>query len=221
MAPAPLLRLQQPHGISFTSLFLLKKKISFLSGFPFKVGWQFSRHRQVKILQSKEHFYFNPCIRNKVKFFKDFFFILIILIEKVKQLFSLFLLRKNCKHTEANEELCNLWNGLIVKQFHPSLFFMYCHTWAAPSSLWGKIQPLPPRTQSKQPFLADLNCEYSARNSPLPWISSPYFLHPHSTHSHKPFSSPDKPNLSCWGTGERSEERRVGKECRSRWSPYH
>src|SRR5258708_15157792 len=23
------------------------------------------------------------------------------------------------------------------------------------------------------------------------------------------------------GTGERSEERRVGKECRSRWSPYH
>ena len=23
------------------------------------------------------------------------------------------------------------------------------------------------------------------------------------------------------GTTERSEERRVGKECRSRWSPYH
>ena len=23
------------------------------------------------------------------------------------------------------------------------------------------------------------------------------------------------------GMGERSEERRVGKECRSRWSPYH
>src|SRR3712207_9164781 len=23
------------------------------------------------------------------------------------------------------------------------------------------------------------------------------------------------------GTGQRSEERRVGKECRSRWSPYH
>src|SRR5256714_7700006 len=26
--------------------------------------------------------------------------------------------------------------------------------------------------------------------------------------------------LVIWG-GERSEERRVGKECRSRWSPYH
>ena len=26
---------------------------------------------------------------------------------------------------------------------------------------------------------------------------------------------------SCVGPGKRSEERRVGKECRSRWSPYH
>ena len=25
----------------------------------------------------------------------------------------------------------------------------------------------------------------------------------------------------CWGTSARSEERRVGKECRSRWSPVH
>ena len=25
----------------------------------------------------------------------------------------------------------------------------------------------------------------------------------------------------CWRTSGRSEERRVGKECRSRWSPYH
>ena len=24
-----------------------------------------------------------------------------------------------------------------------------------------------------------------------------------------------------WGSSDRSEERRVGKECRSRWSPYH
>ena len=24
-----------------------------------------------------------------------------------------------------------------------------------------------------------------------------------------------------WGGDPRSEERRVGKECRSRWSPYH
>src|SRR6266480_8146817 len=26
---------------------------------------------------------------------------------------------------------------------------------------------------------------------------------------------------SCWPPPLRSEERRVGKECRSRWSPYH
>src|SRR2546429_9228985 len=33
------------------------------------------------------------------------------------------------------------------------------------------------------------------------------------------------PSLARWGKqsiyGKRSEERRVGKECRSRWSPYH
>src|SRR5690349_22903396 len=27
--------------------------------------------------------------------------------------------------------------------------------------------------------------------------------------------------LLCWLRRDRSEERRVGKECRSRWSPYH
>ena len=27
--------------------------------------------------------------------------------------------------------------------------------------------------------------------------------------------------LGSTGLGQRSEERRVGKECRSRWSPYH
>src|SRR5438270_13147572 len=30
----------------------------------------------------------------------------------------------------------------------------------------------------------------------------------------------DGKELRLWG-GHRSEERRVGKECRSRWSPYH
>ena len=29
------------------------------------------------------------------------------------------------------------------------------------------------------------------------------------------------PNMSLWEDFRRSEERRVGKECRSRWSPYH
>src|SRR3989442_12254909 len=30
----------------------------------------------------------------------------------------------------------------------------------------------------------------------------------------------NRPDQPPWGAG-RSEERRVGKECRSRWSPYH
>ena len=30
----------------------------------------------------------------------------------------------------------------------------------------------------------------------------------------------DRQNVNRWDCG-RSEERRVGKECRSRWSPYH
>ena len=39
-------------------------------------------------------------------------------------------------------------------------------------------------------------------------------------------SAPDGGQNSCYfafddTTGSRSEERRVGKECRSRWSPYH
>src|SRR3712207_9506825 len=35
-----------------------------------------------------------------------------------------------------------------------------------------------------------------------------------------PASDPNADRLTK-GTGWRSEERRVGKECRSRWSPYH
>src|SRR6266571_5712530 len=35
-----------------------------------------------------------------------------------------------------------------------------------------------------------------------------------------PGQDPARP-LDDTGRGERSEERRVGKECRSRWSPYH
>src|SRR3712207_9568594 len=34
-------------------------------------------------------------------------------------------------------------------------------------------------------------------------------------------NTPEGYALMNWETGYRSEERRVGKECRSRWSPYH
>src|SRR5256885_5158490 len=43
-------------------------------------------------------------------------------------------------------------------------------------------------------------------------------LHPDYVmfHTLRP-EAPDRTHITC----ERSEERRVGKECRSRWSPYH
>ena len=34
-------------------------------------------------------------------------------------------------------------------------------------------------------------------------------------------NGPDLDNIDKFGMSVRSEERRVGKECRSRWSPYH
>ena len=35
------------------------------------------------------------------------------------------------------------------------------------------------------------------------------------------YKDPDGKDQSSWHLMARSEERRVGKECRSRWSPYH
>src|SRR3712207_6010475 len=43
-------------------------------------------------------------------------------------------------------------------------------------------------------------------------------------HDYRYFPDPDLPPLvldAAWVEELRSEERRVGKECRSRWSPYH
>src|SRR2546429_9541366 len=44
----------------------------------------------------------------------------------------------------------------------------------------------------------------------------------HSTPGTLPGNSPAQENGASFNSAfERSEERRVGKECRSRWSPYH
>jgi len=39
--------------------------------------------------------------------------------------------------------------------------------------------------------------------------------------SYRLFYPPDKDEFDPDARRQRSEERRVGKECRSRWSPYH
>ena len=38
---------------------------------------------------------------------------------------------------------------------------------------------------------------------------------------HEPALTTEQADSFIEGIAERSEERRVGKECRSRWSPYH
>ena len=47
----------------------------------------------------------------------------------------------------------------------------------------------------------------------------------YSAGTYESFAHPEKPKdvdkKSAYIIGTRSEERRVGKECRSRWSPYH
>src|SRR5256885_4621061 len=45
------------------------------------------------------------------------------------------------------------------------------------------------------------------------------WLRPERSSGSRTRDSGSSPRLMAWST--RSEERRVGKECRSRWSPYH
>ena len=47
------------------------------------------------------------------------------------------------------------------------------------------------------------------------------FINPDDPSFEMPGNLPRRVQEFCRKTGQRSEERRVGKECRSRWSPYH
>src|SRR3989449_8979763 len=57
-------------------------------------------------------------------------------------------------------------------------------------------------------------CSSAARSSASAWFASRRSISPSTL-------SRDACSLSATMQGKRSEERRVGKECRSRWSPYH
>src|SRR3989449_10407394 len=57
---------------------------------------------------------------------------------------------------------------------------------------------------------------YGGPNKPIAPISDPYQMYQKLYGQMK-----DKENLRSILEDVRSEERRVGKECRSRWSPYH
>ena len=52
------------------------------------------------------------------------------------------------------------------------------------------------------------------------WLDSGYF-HAKVNKAKKPFTIVMPPPNVTGQLHTRSEERRVGKECRSRWSPYH
>ena len=68
-----------------------------------------------------------------------------------------------------------------------------------------------------------LECEYSLESSPLAVVSE-VFSTSVSVFATKPDDEKDETMSAtrCMRSRLfRSEERRVGKECRSRWSPYH
>ena len=58
-----------------------------------------------------------------------------------------------------------------------------------------------------------------AQTAAMPKTRAGFFYLPHGTiMNNTPFGK----EVDQWtSSGKRSEERRVGKECRSRWSPYH
>src|SRR5712692_11568374 len=91
--------------------------------------------------------------------------------------------------------LASLMTATVITGLAPILVF-----------LW----PAPPKGQKKQPILVSLD-------TPLDQLqdgTATKFLAP---------TSPNSAFVMADGGGDnsRSEERRVGKECRSRWSPYH
>src|ERR1019366_9841715 len=107
------------------------------------------------------------------------------------------------------------------------------------------LQPAhpPPSVELKQPTASevmkaltpttDLSCEaqmevrtnggtrYQSIEQ-VPWMF-PRIINPRQPNEHKPFDLRISWRFSDTRPHEygRSEERRVGKECRSRWSPYH
>src|SRR2546422_6407913 len=65
-----------------------------------------------------------------------------------------------------------------------------------------------------KPFLSKgkISLAHAAKSSRLPWIEQQNTVEHHDEGAQR---------IAVGGNQHRSEERRVGKECRSRWSPYH
>ena len=81
-----------------------------------------------------------------------------------------------------------------------------------------------PRGFAVKFYTEDGNWDLVGNNTPVFFIKDPKkfpdFIH---TQKRDPKTNCKSPTMmwDYWSLNPRSEERRVGKECRSRWSPYH
>src|SRR6266511_1413560 len=75
----------------------------------------------------------------------------------------------------------------------------------------------PPRLQKEQVLAAWDQCTVDEG----PGIVDKAGLEPRYQAAERDLQDQQAENCYCGGRQPRSEERRVGKECRSRWSPYH
>jgi len=93
------------------------------------------------------------------------------------------------------------------------------------------FRPMTKRVASLALLASAVTLSFAASAAPNwagPGIPHPMFVQPPAQPAiERPKGAPPPTNLAQWSggftdlTGHRSEERRVGKECRSRWSPYH
>ena len=89
-----------------------------------------------------------------------------------------------------------------------------CRSWAAP---WAPVSCAgTPTTSASTP-----GSTTPLRSGPTIWNTAPRSPRPWTATRRSGPRRRCAPATAPAGSGSRSEERRVGKECRSRWSPYH
>src|SRR5260370_2185840 len=97
--------------------------------------------------------------------------------------------------------------------------------WLLPVSLWGQdTQTSGAQNQPSAPAQANLPAAPSQHQRfEITDYSKPksHFPNPIAPYTPQQIAPPDLTNSPKVDQLMRSEERRVGKECRSRWSPYH
>src|SRR2546422_10942327 len=78
-----------------------------------------------------------------------------------------------------------------------------------------------PSGQRNPRFLEQLQARVAKTEAPVMFLCRSGARSHHAAATATQAGYPNSYNVLEGFEGERSEERRVGKECRSRWSPYH